>query len=170
MLWANCNMTKLRHYDDSAGARFVTFNCFRDGEYLSSREAKLLLIKHILEAREKHGFKLMGYVIMPDHVHLVLLPSDGMKLGLVIREIKSKMAREYFAAYGVPAGTHVFWQKRCHDRNCRSADEAKEKINYCHGNPVKAGLVLESGDYEWSSYNWYEGRQDVPLAMDDVEF
>jgi putative transposase len=170
LLWADCNMTTLKHYDDTGTARFVTFGCYRFGRYLTQPETKLLLIKHIQDTRVKHGFKLMGYVIMQDHVHLVLLPPDGMKLGLVIREIKSKMAREYFATNPNDIdGTRVFWQKRCYDRNCRSAEEAKEKINYCHGNPVKAGLVADPGDYEWSSYNWHMGKRDVPLAMDDVQ-
>jgi len=53
-----------------------------------------LLLRHLDEARHKHRFRLWGYVVMPEHVHLVMLPRDGMKLGLVIREIKSKMARE----------------------------------------------------------------------------
>ena len=90
-------MPKLKHFDNLGTARFVPFGCFRQGRYLSDPRARELLIKHIDEARKKHGFKLLGYVIMPEHVHLVLLPPDGMKLGSVIREIKSKMAREYFA-------------------------------------------------------------------------
>ena len=113
---------------------------------------------------------LMGYVIMPEHVHLVLLPPEKMKLGLVIREIKSKMAREYFALVRNDImGTRIFWQKRCYDHNCRSAASVREKINYCHNNPVRRGLVSDPADYEWSSYNWYKGETDVPLAMDYVE-
>jgi putative transposase len=43
----------------------------------------------------------------------------------------------------------------------------KEKIEYCHKNPVTRGLVLTPGDWKWSSYNWYEGQSDVPIRMDD---
>ena len=165
------SMPKLRHYDDLGTARFVTFCCYRLGEYLSDSRALELLIKYINEGRTKHGFHLLGYVIMPEHVHLVLLPPDGMKLGLVIREIKSRMAREYFAlTANRTLGTRVFWQKRCYDHNCRSADTVREKIIYCHNNPVKRGLAREPGGYRWSSYNWYQGKRDVPLAMDEVEF
>jgi len=107
---------------------------------------------------------------MPEHVHLVLLPPDGVKLGLVIREIKSKMAREYFAALASDAhGQHIFWQKRCYDHNCRTVDTVREKIVYCHNNPVRRGLVDHSGEYTWSSYTWYQGEQNVPLAMDEFE-
>ena len=162
-------MPKLKHYDDLGTTRFVTFCCYRLGKYLSNSRARELLVKYLDEARRKHVFQLLGYVIMPEHVHLVLLPPDGMKLGLVIREIKSKMAREYFASVmrDTP-GKRVYWEKRCYDHNCRSADAVREKINYCHNNPVKRGLVSNPGEYEWSSYNWYEGRADVPLAMDEL--
>ena len=108
---------------------------------------------------------------MPEHVHLVLLPPEGMKIGLVIGEIKSRMAREYFALT-IPdiSGTKVFWQKRCYDHNCKSTGSVREKIEYCHNNPVKRGLVKEPGDYKWSSYNWYQGEKNVPLEMDEVDF
>ena len=108
---------------------------------------------------------------MPEHVHLVMLPPDGMKLGLVIREIKSKMAREYFASRAkTDSGARVFWQKRCYDHNCRTPESTREKINYCHTNPVKRGLAAEPGGYPWSSDNWYRGVTNVPLRMDRDDF
>ena len=163
-------MPKLRHYDDLGTARFVTFSCYRKMEFLADANARSLLIMQIDMARFKHGFKLWGYVIMPDHVHLVIMPPKNMKLGLVIREIKSKMAREYFAQASPNVGvTRVFWQKRCYDHNCRSAGTVREKIIYCHNNPVKRGLVRHPGEYRWSSYNWYAGQRDVPLALDEFQ-
>jgi putative transposase len=118
----------------------------------------------------KYGFKLFAYVIMPEHVHLVLFPPDGLKLGLLIREIKSKMAREYFAiTMSDIRGQKVFWQKRCYDHNCRTMEKVREKIEYCHNNPVKCGLVSEPSEYIWSSYNSYQGKRDVPPAIDAYE-
>ena len=168
-------MTKLRHYDDEGTARFVTFNTYRDGNYLLEAGVPELFLKQLADARSKHNLKLFGYVIMPNHVHLVLLSPPGTKLGLVIGEVKSKMAREYFAGIGRPqlaVGNsqkvqRVFWQKRCYDHNCRSTAVVKEKIEYCHSNPVRGGLVGSPGDYTWSSYNWYMGKNDVPLDMDE---
>jgi hypothetical protein len=93
-----------------------------------------------------------------------------MRLGLVIREIKSKMAREYFAHTTSNTGAaKVFWQKRCYDHNCRSVDTVREKTIYCHNNPVKRGLVRHPSEYRWSSYDWYTGERDVPLAIDEFE-
>ena len=164
-------MPKLKHYDNLGTARFVTFCCYRLQAYMTDSISCELVVKQIRESRIRHGFKLMAYVIMPEHVHLVLWPPDGMKLGLMIGEIKSKMAREYFALT-MPhiSGTRIFWQKRCYDHNCRTPETVREKIDYCHNNPVKRGLVREPGEYKWSSYNWYQGHRDVPLAMDEVLF
>jgi len=132
--------------------------------------------------RNQYQFKLHGYVIMPEHVHMVLHPPDGMRLGRVIGELKSRSARlilQVFRERGRPIdrltvtrGGKVclaFWQARCYDHNCRTPETVKEKIIYCHKNPVTRGLVSGPGDWRWSSYNWYEGRNDVPLAMDAID-
>ncbi len=163
-------MPKLRHFDNLGTARFVTFSSYRREACLLRAGIPELFIKHTHEVRKKHLIKIFGYVIMPEHVHLVLLPPDGLKLGLVIREIKSKMAREYFATVmSEVVGQRIFWQTRCYDHNCRSTESVREKINYCHLNPVKRGLVGQPGEYRWSSYNWFQGVTDVPFEMDGCE-
>lgn len=98
-------MVKLRHYDDEGTARFVTFNCFRDAPGLDSDSSKSVLLSYLSDAREKYKFRIYGYVVMPNHVHLVLHPPDGMKLGLVIGEIKSRVARHLLSFVKVPEGT-----------------------------------------------------------------
>jgi hypothetical protein len=93
-----------------------------------------------------------------------------MRLGLVIGEIKSRTAREFFAQskIGQFGTTRVFWEPRCYDHNCRSSESVNEKIEYCHHNPVKRGLVADPGAWKWSSYNWYQGITDVPIQMDPM--
>ena len=81
-------MTKLKHYDNLGTARFVTFSCYYRLPSLNNPGAKEIVIEELDRARTKHGFRLLGYVLMPDHAHLVLFPPEGMELGLVIREIK----------------------------------------------------------------------------------
>jgi len=135
-------MTKLKHYDNLGTARFVTFSCYYRLPSLNNPGAKEIVIEELDRARTKHGFRLLGYVLMPDHAHLVLFPPEGMELGLVIREIKSRSARRYFATAQIGAsGRRVFWQRRCYDHNCRTPETVREKIEYCHNNPVKRGLV-----------------------------
>jgi putative transposase len=161
-------MPRLKHYDNLGTVRFVTLCCYHFRPHFIDDSAASLFIKHLDAARRKHGFRLFAYVIMPEHVHLVLLPADDMKLGMVIREIKSKMAREYFAVTKPGTGeAHVFWQKRCYDHNCRTVEADRQKIVYCHNNPVKRGLAQNPAGYLLSSYRWYQGERDVPLMMDE---
>jgi len=114
---------------------------------------------------------------MPEHVHLVLHPPEHMKLGSWIRELKSRSARSIFnkghprertLRIGEGDGRRrVFWQLRCYDHNCRTDKTVREKIEYCHRNPVTRGLVDFAGEWKWSSFNWHDGVTDVPIKMDE---
>ncbi len=116
---------------------------------------------------------------MPNHVHLVLHPPENVRLGLIIGEIKSRSAREIFMRWKIEGhwmlkilgtgGILRFWQKRCYDHNCRTPETVREKIHYCHNNPVTAGIVNLPGEWIWSSYNWYQGHDNVPLKITGVE-
>jgi putative transposase len=117
---------------------------------------------------------------MPNHVHLVLIPSIGSKIGPIIGEIKRISARQihqWLKSFGsdLLPRLHVtrrgalkfaFWQKRCFDHNCRSEEVVWTKVKYCHNNPVKWGLVRTPGDWKWSSYACYFGKSDVVLKVD----
>jgi len=164
-------MPRLKHFDHEDTARFVTFGCYRGLAFLNNDSAKQIFIEELDRLRAKHQFKILGYVVMPEHVHLVLYPPDGMPLGLVIREIKSCSAKRYFALGGPvrPGERRVFWQRRCYDHNCRSTETTVEKIRYCHNIPVRRGLVSEPGEWRWSSYSCYHGADDVTLRIDRIE-
>lgn len=51
----------------------------------------------------------------------------------------------------------ALWQRRCYDYNCQTIKSMWDKIYYCHNNPVVRGLVKDPGDWQYSSYNWYNG-------------
>ena len=133
--------------------------------------ANELFAEQLKISRANKGFKLLGYVFMPEHIHLVITPEPDTKVGLLIGALKMRIAKKYFQLEhaGTPDIPDVFWQKRCYDHNCRTIDTVKEKINYCHNNPVKRGLVDSPADWIWSSYNWYCGKRDVPILMDSIE-
>jgi len=144
---------------------------------LTHLPAVTIFVEVLDQLRSKSNVKLLGYVIMPEHVHLVIHPPDGLKVGRWIGELKSLSARRILVA-GHPAEKrlsvgngasqrHQFWQPRCYDHNCRTPETVKEKINYCHKNPVTRGLVTDPGDWRWSSYGYYNGETDVPLVMDE---
>ncbi|MFH1699922.1 MAG: hypothetical protein ABIE07_04970, partial [Candidatus Zixiibacteriota bacterium] len=110
----------------------------------------------------------------------IIYPEDVHEMGRVIGEIKSFSGRRILKEWRARdykilkrmthnSGQTTFWQRRCYDHNCRTVEAVRQKIEYCHGNPVRARLVKEPGDWDWSSYNWYQGRRNVPLEIDEIE-
>ena len=175
-------MPQLRHFDRLNTARFVTFSCYHRHRLLTSVPVINVFLEELDDVRKHHGLKLFGYVVMPEHVHLVLWLPDDLELGKVVGQLKSLSARRMLPILQAERqssldrlktergnqGRHAFWQIRCYDHNCRSPETVKVKIEYRHKNPVTRGLVQYPGDWRWSSFNWYEGCEDVPLAMDEV--
>ena len=86
-------MIDLHHYDNLGTARFVTFSCYNRKPLFTDAERFQIFLEELDGARKKHGFSLLGYVIMPTHVHLVIYPNEKSELGKVIGEIKSLSAR-----------------------------------------------------------------------------
>jgi putative transposase len=174
---------RLHHYDNLGTARFVTFSCYRRQFLLMDDRRRMVFLDELGQARLKYGFAILGYVVMPSHVHLVLLPQGPTEIGKVVGEIKSKSARRIGANISLEGqqdrvmakikrdgeDRFVFWQRRCYDHNCRSIETVREKINYCHINPVRAGLVGDPADWVWSSYRWYAGYGDCVLEIDGLE-
>ncbi|RKX29035.1 MAG: hypothetical protein DRP47_02740 [Candidatus Zixiibacteriota bacterium] len=167
------NMPRLRHYDDLGTARFITFSCYRRRKYMTDVTTVMILLYQLKTLRSNHAVKILGYVVMPDHVHLVLLPPDGSKLGVLIGQLKGRSAHEIIRTrkdiIQRSSGQPAIWQRRCYDHNCRTPDVVIEKIRYCHNNPVSRGLVGEPGDWPWSSYGWYNGDSDCPFDIDGIE-
>ena len=153
-------MPRLRHYDHLGSARFVTFSCYHRFRLLR-HPATIRIFLSGLRKMQEGGTSILGYVIMPEHVHLVVLPPDGLRLGIEIGRLKSLTARamlpQLIAVYGQRTDKlyvtrngqrrRVIWQSRCYDHNCRTSETTREKINYCHSNPVTRGLVKSPADW-----------------------
>ncbi len=153
-------MTQLRHYDVGGMVRFVTFSCYNRLPLLTNNRIADLVEDEVLSVCAIHQCRVIAYVIMPEHVHLVLLPSDGTQLGLLIREIKSRSARRahqqldlvsLYPELAADEGDRRFWLRRCYDHNCRTWESVQQKIGYCHNNPVRRQLVAKAEDWKWSS-------------------
>ncbi|MFH1686263.1 MAG: transposase [bacterium] len=175
-------MVKLRHYDNLNTARFITFSCYQRFRLFRDQELFRIFLDDLDRWRTRNHIKLLGYVVMPEHVHLVLHPPDGLQLGRAIGELKSRSARRMLLrmrqrGYLVDRLVNTsgaddrlaFWQPRCYDHNCRTPETVREKIEYCHKNPVNRGLARHPSEWIWSSFNWYNGNRDVPVEMDGIE-
>ena len=147
---------------------------------LKEDDAKVIVLEEIISARGKYNFKLFAYVIMPSHVHLVLWPQGGTRIGQVVGDIKALSAMRILEAWQTRNDPvvhklliardqklkHRFWTPRCYDHNCRSPEIVLEKIRYCHMNPVRAGLVSDAEDWKWSSYRYY---LEEPSSIHDID-
>lgn len=99
--------------------------------------------------------RVYGYVVMPEHVHLLLSEPDRVLLSIAIQSLKLAVAKSV-PALGIAADEpSQLWQKRYYDRNVRDHEEFAEKLRYIHRNPVKRGLVEVPEDWKWSSFRHY---------------
>ena len=116
------------------------------------------------------GFALFAWVIMPEHVHLLVRPSPPeITVPRILMGIKRPVATEILAnqrACGADSQAR-FWQPGGgYDRNIFSNEELIEKINYIHQNPVRRGLVDRPEDWVWSSARAYAG---LPTQWSEID-
>jgi REP-associated tyrosine transposase len=176
-------MPLLRHYDNLGTVRFITFSCYRRLNLINDDSIRKIIIESLKYILEKYSIKIFAYVLMPDHIHLVILPPDKLKLGRVIGYFKSisgyraisylkernDSILERLSVNKNGRKRYAFWLKRFYDHNCRIDKAIYEKIKYCHNNPVIRGLVKNIEDWKWSSYDWYIGKENVPIIMDKTD-
>jgi putative transposase len=136
-------------------------------------------VKILEEVRGRQGFELAGYVVMPEHVHLLIgepptgTPSTVLQ---VLKQKVSRVLRRRKKAFGQQRAlpfaaltneSPAFWQRRFYDFNVWSEKKFKEKLNYMHANPVTRGLVKHPKDWPWSSWSFYE-KDETGLIRIDV--
>lgn len=158
-------MSRLRRIEKLDRIFFVTTNVAKGQEPLSPAERDLVLAI-IGEQRRMGSFWLFGYVIMPDHLHLLLSPC-GHDLPMLMRNIKSLSGFRVLQTRGCSG---PLWQARYFDNIIRHVKNFWEKVEYIHCNPVKAGLAPDDGEWPWSSYRaWQPGSNcDVPVDPIDL--
>ncbi len=169
----------LQRYYGKGDLHFITCSCYWRLPLLKSAQARKVFVRELAVVRRKLQFKLVGYVVMPEHVHLLLSePQRGtpstilhdLKLG-VARKLRKRKRR---AAPGQLALTfergneplRAFWQARFYDFNVYSHKKIVEKLEYMHANPVKRRLVKHPKEWVWSSWSYYYGDGEVLIVMD----
>jgi putative transposase len=141
--------------------------------------ARNLLVKVLAEVRKRYEFALIGYVVMPEHVHLLIgEPKKGgpSKVIQALKQTVSRRLRNKSRKKNLPNRMRLgfavaekcphLWQRRFYDFNLWNPKKKMEKLVYMHFNPVKRGLVKDPKDWVWRSYGFYEGRNDGWLKID----
>jgi putative transposase len=137
---------------------FITFSCHHRLPYLDSPKTKEILEQVIERTRRTHNFLLYAYVLMPEHIHLLL--SEPQNLSSTLRVIKGESSKL------LKGSREHFWQPRYYDFNVFTTRKFKEKIQYIHRNPVTRGLVSKPEDYRWSSFNHYATGELSPIEIE----
>ncbi len=147
---------------------FITCSCYRRRPLLGTARKRDAFLRILNEVRERYQFWLVGYVVMPEHIHLLIAEPKVGTPSTVMQVLKQRVARRLRPRarrnknqmdLWTEAPTEAlgsFWQRRFYDFNVWSAKKRIEKLNYMHGNPVKRGLVAEPGLWAWSSYRFYQ--------------
>jgi putative transposase len=117
---------------------------------------------------QKWPSKLVAYVLMPDHFHLICNPWDG-RIREFCRDLKSVAAKSILQSsklnFRKTSEGHQVWQESFKAMPLWSGWMISQKVNYIHSNPVKAGLVTSAKDYYWSSFRSFYRLGDQPLAV-----
>lgn len=153
---------------------FVTLTVVGWVDVFTRNEYKDILIKNIQYCQQNENFEVFSYVIMSNHIHLVCRRFDN-DLKELLGRLKSNSAKQiikaiennpqesrkewllylfkYFAKTNKQYSQHHFWQYTVHPILLYSNDVIKQKVDYIHLNPVRAGLVNEPENYIYSSAN-----------------
>jgi putative transposase len=172
--------TGLRRRYGQHHLHFITFSCYRRLPLLRSVRARNIFVQILGEVRERCGFALVGYVIMPEHIHLLIgeppkgTPSTVLQIlkQRTSRRLRHKPRRRTCTAQlrlGFdPSDLSLshFWQPRFYDFNVWSQKKKVEKLHYMHMNPVKRRLVVHPKDWPWSSFSFYATRNQGLVRID----
>jgi len=170
-----------RHYG-RGDLHFVTFSCYRRRPFLGTRRARDRFVRILDEVRCRHAFRLIGYVVMPEHVHMLLSEPKKGTPSKMLQVLKQKVSRSLrgrgqksvpgqlsFPFPRIGTGAAAFWQRRFYDFNVWSATKVKEKLEYMHANPVKRKLVVHPKDWPWSSWSHYANGEEGLIPIDAIE-
>jgi len=174
-----------RRNDNTPGdAHELTFSCYRNLELLGNQRTCNWLLEGLDAARVALDFEVWAYVLMPDHVHVIVWPRrPNSNIADIRHAIKSPVARQaigylrenhsdWLPRLARKRGgrqEHLFWQSGGgYDRNIRCAKTLMAMIDYIHLNPVRKGLVVKARDWRWSSAGSFEGQESPAFLPDPI--
>ena len=172
-----------KSYNTPHHAHALNFSVYRGRPHLMLAGAAGAFLRTVDVASQELGFQVWAYVVMPEHVHLVIYPVEEVyDMAAIHAAIKRRSAQAIFALH-----PHLreacreprkgrgdefrFWQAGGgYDRNLYTARVTWLEIRYVHNNPVRRGLCETFLDWEWSSARAYQeepGETPIPVDLCD---
>jgi REP element-mobilizing transposase RayT len=125
-------------------------------------EDKRVVISALDFYRRRGQYKLYAFVVMSNHLHVIIQPAPGIRLGDIVRNLKAWTSRHNRCKLrGRP-----LWERRYDDSRIKSAAELREVIRYIHDNPVRAGIAETPEEHAWSSVHNYAGSENRAMEID----
>ena len=149
--------TGLVRHQDKGHLHFLTFSCVRKRNILGTPDSRDTFVKILEQTREKYAVAIHGYVVMPNHVHLLTNEPEVEPLATVMQVIKQRFSRT--------RSEDDVWESRYYDFNVYTHDKRVEKLKYIHRNPVTRGLVETPDQWHWSSFNFYLTNAPNPVTL-----
>jgi putative transposase len=144
---------KPKRYQHQRCLHFITFSCYQRRKLLDSAAARETFEVELERVRRWYGCYVGGYVVMPEHVHLLISEPERAELTVVLQMLKQITSHQLR-----PADLPRFWQVRYYDFAVWSEQKRVEKLRYIHRNPVERGLCERAEDWPWSSFRqWARG-------------
>ena len=165
--WSNLNLPGALHY--------VTGNVLHRIPIFRDDQCCVVFLEVFSGLLFDWPAKLVAFVLMPDHFHLIVNPRDGNIKGfagalksLSSRKIVDMTQDKRFQRWkpDKDSSTHQVWQESFKAMPLWSLWMIWQKINYIHANPVKARLVASAKDYAWSSFRSFYSISTEPLSVD----
>ena len=163
---------------------FITCSCYHRLPFLKSAKARDRFLSILEQTRQRYRFVVVGYVVMPEHIHLLINEPEVGNPSIVMQVLKQRTARALLPRrkrndprqcelFGEQP-RRVFWQARFYDFNVWTTRKRIEKLRYMHRNPVKRGLVASPEQWRWSSYRFYlfgePGLVEVNVGWGEISF
>ena len=182
--------SRLRRYDVPGHTHFWSISCFRRLGFFHDDGMKQVVVDGLRLLQTEFGVCLVGYVVMPEHVHMMVYPHPkghdepvpispllaafkkhvGFYGKERLREVWRRQGRLWSSPLNHWAagdfGERVIWNVRGYDFNIHEERALRTKLDYCHKNPVTRGLVKRPEDWPWSSFRFYDSGDASVLAMD----
>ena len=170
-------------YRQTGHIYYITTNVYNFHPIFTCASFVIPLLDSLNYYRFQYDVALIGYVIMRDHLHLLLFPENVDVLSAMIRDFKEFTAKrlirqatvekrqewlDAFAHAGAVTGRsqNKVWQDSFWEMNLFSDRFIRQKLNYIHRNPVRAKLVDEPGTYPYSSYRNYAFDDESLIEID----
>src|ERR1700686_803807 len=163
----------LKRYYGAGDLHFITCSCYRRQPLLGTARRRDLLLTVLEQVRKRYEFVVVGYVVMPEHIHLLISEPQKKNPSTVMQALKLAAVSHVQAEARRrrnPSQARLFdhapqhvWQKRFYDFNVWSEHKRIEKLRYMHRNPVQRGLVELPELWRWSSYRSYYLGEASPV-------